>query len=648
LANEHRSLTYDDLYRLREVADPQITPDGRTVAFVVVEADRDEDTNRSSIWTVAVDAGAEARLTQGKADVHPRWSPDGSHLAFIRSDDNDVSQIWLLPAAGGEARRLTDLRLGAIGFVWSPDSSRLAVLAIVDIEGEPADDKEKERRRSAPIVIRSAAYKADGTGLVGSKRVHLFVVDAETGASEQLTKNDTNAATPAWSPDGKRIAFALSRSDRDVTSRTHLCVVDAGGGEPGDVAHWDGTGAAPAYSPDGRTILFVGQPSAAPMHSRLYTIDADGGVPAEAASGFDRNVMIGGPAYPGALPRFVDDDRVLFCARDRGCTNAYMLHAGDVTKIAGDGTTVISGLSDASGRMAYVKSSPEVPGDVYVSSTDGTGERRLTNMNAGLMGELKLHRCKERTFTADDGLEIHGWVIRGDGPSPQPLLVDIHGGPHNAWTPVFDTAHLYHETLAAEGWSILRLNPRGSDGYGESFYTGVLGGWGEVDQQDFTSAIDALVSEGLVDPQRVAVCGYSYGGHMTNWLTAKTDRFAAAVSGGCLSNYTSFYGNSDLGYWIGEYEFGAEAYEARDRFAELSPISYVENVKTPTLILHGENDDRCPVGQAEEWFISLRRLGTEVEFVRYPGASHLFILTGRPSHRIDYNRRIADWVTGHC
>jgi dipeptidyl aminopeptidase/acylaminoacyl peptidase len=208
--------------------------------------------------------------------------------------------------------------------------------------------------------------------------------------------------------------------------------------------------------------------------------------------------------------------------------------------------------------------------------------------------------------------------------------------------------HIYHEVLASQGWSILRLNPRGSDGYGEDFFTAVVGKWGEIDEQDFLCAVDALVEEGLADRERVAVCGYSYGGHMTNWLTAKTDRFAAAVSGGCLSNYASFYGNSDLGYWIGAHEFGAEAYEARDRYAELSPISYVEGVTAPTLILHGENDDRCPVGQAEEWFVALRRRGEEVELVRYPGASHLFILTGRPSHRIDYNERIADWVTRHC
>jgi dipeptidyl aminopeptidase/acylaminoacyl peptidase len=343
----------------------------------------------------------------------------------------------------------------------------------------------------------------------------------------------------------------------------------------------------------------------------------------------------------------VDDERVVFCARDRGCTNAYALRDGKVTKIAGGADSVVAGLSDAAQRMVYVKSSPDTPGDVFVADLDGSNERRVSDLNRDLLDEVQLHDWEERTFTAADGIDVHGWVMKGDGDGAHPLLVDIHGGPHNAWNPAFDAVHIYHEVLAAQGWSILRLNPRGSDGYGEKFFTGVVGAWGEIDQQDFLAAIDGLVDEGIADADRLAVCGYSYGGHMTNWLTARTDRFKAAMSGGCLSNYTSFYGNSDMGFWMGVFEFGSEPWEARDTFARLSPISYIENVTTPTLMLHGENDDRCPIEQAEEWFVSLKRRGVEAEFVRYPGGSHLFILNGRPSHRIDYNRRIEEWMTRH-
>ncbi|MGH2759880.1 MAG: alpha/beta hydrolase family protein, partial [Actinomycetota bacterium] len=296
----------------------------------------------------------------------------------------------------------------------------------------------------------------------------------------------------------------------------------------------------------------------------------------------------------------------------------------------------------------FVVSAPDIPADVFVAKADGSGERRLTDLNRELLDEVKLHTAEPRTFTAPDGRDVHGWLVRGDGKGPRPLLLDVHGGPHNAWNPAFlPSAHIYQEILAAQGWSTLLLNPRGSDGYGEDFFTAVRGSWGLADEHDFLSAVDALVDEGLADPQRMAVCGYSYGGYMANWLTARTDRFSAAVAGGCVSNEVSMYGSSDLGYWIGAHEMGAELHEARERYAEVSPISYVENVSAPTLLLHGERDDRCPVGQAEEWFVALRRRGIEVELVRYPGASHLFILNGRPSHRLDYSRRIAEWVTRH-
>jgi dipeptidyl aminopeptidase/acylaminoacyl peptidase len=643
--SERRRMRIDDIYRLREASDLRISPDGTQIAFVVTSIDRDADENRSQIW-ISRDGGDPQPLTTGKADAHPRFAPDGSRLAFLRRQDGPP-QVWLLPLTGGEASKLTDLTLGAAGFEWSPDGTRLAVLAPVDLTGEPADDAEKERRKHAPVVVRSATYKADGQGLLGTKRVQLFVVDLETGQAEQLTKGDVNVAMPAWSPDGRSIAFAASMEDRDLEARTHLMLVGADGGEPTEIADWTGIAAAPFFSSDGATVGFVGRVNAAPGHMRLYSVPRAGGTPTDLLGDFDRNVMIGGPAYPGAKPFFTDDGNIIFCARDRGCTNGYRYTHGEITKIVGDHARVVSGLARVRDRITYVISGPDIPADVFIANIDGSDERRMSDLNRELLDEVELYPSVERTFEAPDGLEVHGWVIEGDGPKPQPLLLDIHGGPHNAWNGAFDAVHAYHQVLAAQGWSILKLNPRGSDGYGESFFTAVVGAWGEIDQDDFLSAVDDLVADGTADPDRLAVGGYSYGGHMTNWLTARTDRFKAGISGGCVSNITSFYGNSDMGWWMGAYEMGGEQYQARDRFAELSPLSYVEHVTAPTLILHGENDDRCPVGQAEEWFASLKRNGIEAELVRYPGASHLFILSGRPTHRVDYNERIIDWVRRH-
>ncbi|MFN2590799.1 MAG: alpha/beta hydrolase family protein, partial [Actinomycetota bacterium] len=243
---------------------------------------------------------------------------------------------------------------------------------------------------------------------------------------------------------------------------------------------------------------------------------------------------------------------------------------------------------------------------------------------------------------------LHAWLLRGTASGPGPVLVDVHGGPHNAWNPAFDGEHLYQQVLADEGWTILLLNPRASDGYGEEFYTATLANWGVGDEADFLAAIDELVADGVADPARLAVGGYSYGGYMTCWLTARTDRFAAAVAGGCVSNLATMSATSDVGLLMAPQEIGAFPHEKPEAVAERSPITHVANVRTPTLILHGEADQRCPVEQAEQWFAALRAMGTEVEMVLYPGASHPFIFDGKPSHRIDYNERFAAWVRTHA
>ncbi len=656
-ARAKRSLTFEDLYRLKDASDPQLRPDGGCVAFVVGTVDKDADTTNRSIYVVDSTGGEPKTLTRGKSDTAPRWSPDGRFLAFQRSEEGKRPQIWLLPTGGGEARKLTDLRNGVTVMQWSPDSARLAVTAIVDIglsdEADPEPDEdpdaEHKRRASAPVVVRTNAFKVDGTGLLGTRRVHLSVVDINTGEARTLTSGDLSVGSLAWSPDGKRIAYSASIvADRDVWGRSHLFAVDASGGEPKDVATWDGSAGAPTFSPDGERILFVGSPGPAAGHSRLFIVASDGGAPEPLLTDFDRNVMVGGPGYPGAPPRFCGADTVLFCARDRGCTHIYAAESREATKLVGGGDRVAASFSIAGTRMAYMVSAPDCPSDVYIAGTDGSDEQRLTDLNRELIDEVRLHVAQPRTFEAPDGTPIHGWLVRGDGDGPQPLLLDVHGGPHNAWNPAFlPSVHMYIEVLASKGWSVLLVNPRGSDGYGEAFYRGVVNGWGENDQDDFLCAIDDLVAEGLVDPDRLAVYGYSYGGYMTNWLTSRTDRFAAAVSGGCVTNIASMYGTSDFGPLFAVSEHGFELHEGRARFAELSPLSYVEHVTAPTLILHGESDDRCPIGQAEEWFSSLRRLGCTTELVRYPGASHLFILNGRPSHRVDYSRRIVDWLTQH-
>jgi dipeptidyl aminopeptidase/acylaminoacyl peptidase len=654
-----RPIDFDDLYRLPVAADPQLSPDGTDVVYVVTMADREADENRSALWLAAADGASPARkITNGPADSAPRWTPDAGSILFLRKPSQGGAearpQVFRLPRNGGEPVQLTALDGGVSSFAVSPDGNTLAVTSSVDLD--PPDQP-----KTAPVVTDRLGYKADGAGLLKGRRPHLFVVGIEPGSeARQLTEGDKSISGPAWSPDGTRIAFATAdHPDRDLNPGSALHVIDAHTPDAkADRLTPELGNAAGVLWLDDERLLYAGKANSAPGHARLLTIGVGVGVgvgvgePAELAPGFDRNVMLGAPAYPGSLPRRAGDD-IVFCARDRGCTHVYRVPVtgGAPEKIVGAADTTASNVTvDRSGaRLAILTSTPTSPGDVVVRSVVG-GE--VTALTDHALGDVDLAVPEARVFTAPDGTEVHGWVLRArstttDAAKPGPLLLDVHGGPHNAWNPAFDGIHLYHQVLAAQGWTILFVNPRGSDGYGEDFYTAVVEGWGTADLDDFTTPIDVLVDDGIADPARLAVTGYSYGGFMTCWLTSRTDRFAAAVAGGSVTNHVSLFGSSDAGHYLAAIEIGGLPGDDAKRLHEHSPMTYVGDVTAPTLILDGENDDRCPIEQAEQWFAGLRSQGVPTRFVRYPGASHLFIAMGRPSHRLDYNRRVVEWLNEH-
>ncbi|GII90416.1 S9 family peptidase [Sinosporangium siamense] len=606
-------VTIDDLYRLEFPGDPQLHPDGTKVAYTVTRANRDKDENTSEIW-LAAPGTAPRRLTGGPRDSSPQWSPDGRTLAFLRAADG-APQIWLLPMDGGEARRLTEAKLGAGAPVWSPDGT---AIVYAGPHGEPDPN--------APVADDRLDHKADGSGLLRGLRMHLVTVDVASGAATQVTSGDFHAGSPAWSPDGSRLAFVSNMdSERDLVAGSHVYTVEAAGGEPKVLTEPDFICTGVWWH--GERLLAVGWQGGPDGHQRLYEID--GSDLTELAEGLDRNIMVGSAAYPGAAPQLLGDE-VVFCARDRGFTHAYRAPG---EKIIGD-DLVVSGMSVAAGRIAYVAGSPRSAGELFV--TDLTETTQLTDH---ALADVELFKPETRVFTAPDGTPVEAFILADPDrePGPAPLLLDIHGGPHNAWAPVFDGVHLYHQVLAAQGWTVLTVNPRASDGYGEAFYTAAVGAWGIADTGDFLTPLDVLVAEGVADPARLAVTGYSYGGYMTCWLTTKTDRFAAAIPGGVVTDLVSMSGTSDAGLHLKNHECGAD-------LAAQSPMTFVEQVTTPTLILHGQDDDRCPMGQAEQWFAALRERKVPVRLVRYPGGSHLFIVNGRPSHRRDYNERIVSWL----
>jgi len=696
----------DDLSTFAIPEQPALSPDGGEVVYVLVTVDAAADKVVRSLWRVRVacEAGGPGRtsgvsetgvgvgparsrrLTRGTADTAPAWSPDGTRIAFLRGGDGDAgpAQLWVLPADGGEPEQVTSLPLGAGAPAWSPDGTKIAFAARVDLGAvaSPADgpdDGEPAIRAAAPVVTTRLDYKADGTGVLGTVRKHLHVLDLASGRVKQVTEGDWSASGPVWSPDSAKLAFAAATApDADLDYRAPVYVTDVSGvfSPPELIALRDGHGAPAAWAPDGSALFVTGKPHRGSGHLRLFRVPVDHAEAAvDLSAALDRNVMPGASGYPGGRPALTDGGQtVLFCVRDRGCTHLYAVPADGSAAprpvVAGAGRVVsalsVSGIArageaagagdaagadrtaKATGTAAIVLVTPTSYGEIVAVDLATGRETVLTSHGDGEV-ESGLFVREEREFAISDGTTVQGWLVRdpsaadADDAGPGPLLLDIHGGPHNAWNGAADPGHLYHQELAARGWTVLLLNPRASDGYGEAFYNATVGAWGIADTRDFLEPVDALVAEGIADPDRLAIAGYSYGGYMTCFLTSRDTRFAAAVAGGAVSDLASMAGTSDAGHDIAADAWSSPSPAGRD-LAAMSPISQVTRVRTPTLLLHGEADLRCPIGQAEQWHTALRELGIESQLVRYPGASHLFILNGTPSQRIDYNERVADWV----
>lgn len=640
-------VTVDDLLSVRTPEQPALSPDGDRVVFTLRTTDRDGDRDTRSLWQVPATGGEAAQLTQGTADSTPVWSPDGTQLAFLRAQDGPA-QVWLLPAGGGEARGLTTLPLGAGAPAWSPDGTRIAFTAPVDSAALPGEGAETIlARRSAPAATDRLGYKADGAGNLGTLVQQLHVLDVASKKVTVLTRGHSHATEPFWSPDGTRLAFSSAAAeDADLTMRITVFTVSASdpNSAPVPVGPADVQAAAVGWTPDGAHVIAAGRTDTAVGNADLLLFPLDGGAVRSITGALDRNVMPGGPGYPGGMPQFDGAGNLVFCLRDNGYSHVHRIaiDGSDATPLV-TGTANVSGLSVVGSAAAIVLATPDSFGDVaLVDVADGT-TRTLTSF--GVVADLDLVPAEERRFTISDGTVVTGWLRRDpDATGPLPLLLDVHGGPHNAWNGAADLIHPYHQVLARRGWAILTLNPRGSDGYGDAFFRAVSGGWGINDRNDFLEPIDELVAEGIADPARLAVTGYSYGGYMTCYLTSRDDRFAAAIAGGVVSDLSSVGGTSDLGHFLSGTENGGLPWRDRELLAAQSPFTQVDRVTTPTLILHGAADDRCPVGQAEQWFTALRERDVPTRLVLYPGGSHLFVLSGPPSHRADYSRRVIDWV----
>ncbi|MHB8468824.1 MAG: S9 family peptidase [Gaiellaceae bacterium] len=636
-----------DVYALTGIGDPRLSPDGKRVAYVVSSIDEESSEYRSSIWVAPVDGSGEPRrFTSGeKRDSAPRWSPDGSWLAFIsnRGDEKAKAQLYLIPAAGGEARRLTDLKESVEDAVWSPDSQRLAFTARVR---DGAYDEEDERKR-APRRITRAFYKLDSVGWTTDRRKHVFVVPLDGGDPVQITDGDCEDDTPAWSPDGKRIVFSSLRGDRwDVELVGRLYVADATGGEAEPLTEDGNTYDQPSFSPDGTRIAyrFTVEDGTFPHHDQIGVMNADGSNGRLLTTSLDRQCR----PFTEIRPPLWDGERIVFTVEDGGNTHLYAVAADGsaAPELLVGGEQSIAGYDLVAGTLVYGSSTHTTLRELY-SGPDG---RRLTDVGAAFTAGRELVEAERFAAISKDGTEVDAWLVRPAGfeaGEKYPVLLNVHGGPFTQYgTGFFDE----FQVQAGAGYAALYANPRGGSGYSEEWGRAIRGpidgsgnGWGTVDYEDVLGVVDtALATFDFLDPDRLGILGGSYGGFMTSWVISHDNRFKAAISERAVNNMVSAAGSSDL-FWIFERQFGGSFYDHTHTWLELSPSTYAKDIETPVLILHSEQDLRCNVEQGEHLFTILRLLGKEVEMLRFPAESHELSRAGSPLHRVQRFEAILEW-----
>ncbi|MGZ4568015.1 MAG: S9 family peptidase [Blastococcus sp.] len=636
-----------DLALLRTPGVPTVSPDGRIAVVAVTRLDLDGDEYRSQLWAVPTDASAPARpLTSGHRDTAPAYSPDGRWLAYLSAEPGGRPQLWVLPTAGGAGRRLTDHHLGAGAPVWSPDSRRLAYTTRVPEHGRYGTVDGVAPGAEPPRLITTLQYRRDAVGFLGDRRSQVFVLDlpadfADDAASPaepvQVTTGDADCSDVTWRPDGAELAFVSARherADRDLVRDVFTIAPDGTGlrqitGSRGDCGQ-------PAYAPDGRSIYVTAVPDLGPegvdfvgRQAVPCRVDADGGPLEPLLDPAEHHVWNETPTT------VVTPEGLLVGVERRGAVELLRVPlTGGAVETLVDGPFTVRSVAVGGGVVVATVAHDRSAGELIAITP---GRRRLLTEFGRALGETgRVHRMAERTATAPDGYPVHGWVTTPPGPGPHPVLLTIHGGPFTqyGWT-LFDET----QTYVSAGYAVVQCNPRGSSGYGQAHGRAIQGGWGTLDADDVLAFLDAALADPALDADRVGVMGGSYGGYLTAFLIGRTTRFAAAISERAFTDPVSFVGSSDIGWFFPDGYLGTDP----DAVAAQSALANAGKITTPTLVIHSEEDWRCPVEQGARLYVELKRRGVPSELLLFPGEGHELSRSGRPKHRLARLEHVLRW-----